>query len=99
MGGPSDRFRPPPSLLVLEILLAELRAKDPSVPLPDKARVELIGRSGRLDSIAARELLAELQVSYTKVGLEFPAGLQSPPDGATPTAPLGGSTAPVNSAL
>ncbi|MFZ5479644.1 MAG: hypothetical protein ACOZNI_22955 [Myxococcota bacterium] len=71
------RDRPTPDQLVLRVLVEDIRAKDPSVPLPDPARVDAVGRAGDLRGEEARALLAELEAASEQAGLGFPEPLRA----------------------
>jgi hypothetical protein len=71
-----DRLHLPRSLLVLQVLAEEVHSADPTVPLPDAAVIDRIGRAGTLDSVEARALLATLEAASAAAKIDFPASLR-----------------------
>jgi hypothetical protein len=69
----------PDTYWVLVVLAEEVAAADPSVPLPDQARIEAVGFGGDLGTPEARALLKDLEVASTKAHVPFPRSLATAP--------------------
>ena len=84
-----EAMRPPASLLVFEILRAEIVSADATVPVPSVDEIERVGRAGSLVTEEARALLARLEDASASAHVDFPAALRatapSLPDGAAAT--------------
>lgn len=79
----------PEAWAVMAILAEEITSADPTVPVPDAARIWDVGHAVKLDAPEARAILAELEVAAAKARVPFPARLRASATGAPATGAAG----------